>query len=516
MKKHISKKGFLKKDNSKIVKAIKIIDFGDIDGLYDSKLNDYFIDNNYWKSIIDSNKYFVIGRKGTGKSALYNWIQSKQYEKGLIISNLSFRDFPFEKLLALNDETFAKPNQYQSIWRNIIYTEICKMIIKDQKNPIDEIFIEIRKYVEYVFGEDLTELHKQITRQAEKSERGIKLLFKSMFGYEGKTSLEKTLDLSADSLDNISLINKKLEEYIFKYLLINNKTKYIIQFDQLDDNYTQYSNKADYFQCIISLFKAVYDINQSMRKLKINVQNIVYLRSDIYNSIDAFDSESARWDQFKFNLSWAIINKTDWKNPLLLNLINARIWATFKSLNEKDAFKLIFNHGMSLEDRGHKEDVFKYLVHRSFHRPRDIIQFSIKIQEEVLKSNEYYFRSIKNAEKEYSLWLLSEVANEIAPKINDLNKLYELLRLMGRNIFSISDFRRRYHRYKEIIKLDDDELLHILYSFGIITNIQENKFNKREFYSIIRNDRSVFNRDLKIEIHPGFSEGLYTSKFLKR
>lgn len=494
---------------SKRIDAIKYLDFGDIDGLYDPNLANYFVDNNYWESIINERKYFIIGRKGTGKSALYNWINNKQGDKGVLISNLSFKDFPFEKLLSLSDDNFSKPNQYQSIWRNIILSEISKLLIKDQNNIVDDEFREIKDFVLHVFGTDLSDLHKKVTKNASKSNIGLSLNF-----LKGGVENSAERELS-DSYYNITKINQSLDSTIRKYLKVNGKTKYVIQFDQLDDNYTSYIDNPNYFQCIISLFKAIYDINQTYRLENIDVQIIAYLRSDIYNSIDAFDAESARWDQYKFNLNWAIVNQTDWQNPSLLMIINKRIWASLKSLLNENAFQLLFEDGIALKDKKAGQSVFKYIIHRSFHRPRDVIQFCKKIQDEVKKSNDYFFRSIKNAEKEYSLWLLSEVANEIAPKVNNLDSLYELLRLLGSNPFSINDFKTRYNKYKALIKLDSEELLKILYSFGIISNISGHK-DYNEYYSIIRNDRSVFNRDLKIITHPGFYQGLYISKFLRK
>lgn len=51
------------------------VDFGDIDANADPNLDKYFIDNGYWNSIIDSPIYYVIGKKGTGKSALYKMLE---------------------------------------------------------------------------------------------------------------------------------------------------------------------------------------------------------------------------------------------------------------------------------------------------------------------------------------------------------------------------------------------------------------------------------------------------------
>jgi hypothetical protein len=494
---------------------LRNIDFGDIDGLYDPKINDYFIDYEFKDTILNQNIYFIIGRKGTGKSALYNWIHKNQVDNNNLITNLSFNNFPFEKLLKLSDDSFSKPNQYQSIWRNIIYSEIACLIVNDQTNPVDDSFKELKRYADYVFGNDLTELHKQVTKNARKTETGLSLKFENI-GYAKSSSNQNDLELN-DGFQNISKINARLDIVIRDYLKRCGNKQYLLQFDQLDDNYTSFVKNNDYTQCIISLFKSIYDINQRFRSESIPVKAIAYLRSDIYNQIDKFDAESARWDQYKLNLNWAIVNKDDWHNPKLLQVINKRISHSLENMYNANPFGVIFdNNRISLIENDRIQDVFKFIIHRTFQRPRDIIQFCIKIQNESKSTNELYFRTIKNAEKEFSLWLLSEIENEISPLINDISALYELLRLMGRNAYSITDFKKRYHSFSSKIGYDVEELLKILYSFGIIFNINFMGRGQTEYFSIIRNDRSVFNRDLKIATHNGFYQGLYTSKFLTR
>jgi energy-coupling factor transporter ATP-binding protein EcfA2 len=491
---------------------IKKIDFGDIDGLYDPNLVKNYLDFGFSDSIINGNIFFVLGRKGTGKSALYNYVNSIQGDKGILVSNLSFKNFPFEKLLELTDDNFSKPNQYQSIWRNIILSEYAKLIITDQSNPVEEIFNELKQYVDYVFGTDLIDLHKKVTKSAEKKGREIGFA-KRVFNIRGnrESSSEKEL---TESFENISRINERLEMLIISYLKLNGTTQYIVQFDQLDDNYNVYIDNQPYFQSLISLFKTVYDLNQTFRSQRIKAKTVAYLRSDIFYAVNAFDAESARWDQFKMSLNWAIINRSDWLKPKLRAIINRRI---SNSINIKgEPFSIVFNSDkLGLKENGRLIKPFKYIVHRSFHRPRDIIQFCIKIQQQVKETSSYYHTTVLNAEKEYSLWLLSELENEIAPRIKNTEALYELLRLMGRNFYSMSDFKSRFAKFSKDIDMDTEELLKFLYSLGIIFNVNPRK-DMTEIYSIIRNDRSVFNRDIMIKTHPGFYNGLYTSKFMKR
>lgn len=72
------------------VEYLKEIDFGDIDGLYEKRIMEFFYDEGFWEKIVEKDIYFVIGRKGTGKSAIYNWIKKMEGEKGALRSNLSF------------------------------------------------------------------------------------------------------------------------------------------------------------------------------------------------------------------------------------------------------------------------------------------------------------------------------------------------------------------------------------------------------------------------------------------
>jgi hypothetical protein len=284
----------------------------------------------------------------------------------------------------------------------------------------------------------------------------------------------------------------------------------------LDDNFNRYTNNDEYFQCIISLFKVIYNISLTFRKYGIPVKIIGYLRSDIFYSINQYDSESARWYQYKYNINWAIINRNDWFNARLLQLINKRIDASI-NIRKENVFPIIFDKELiNLKENGRLTNLFTYIIHRTFHRPRDLIQFCLKIKQEVETDNYISYHQIENAEKEYSLWLLTEIENEIGTKIKDTTALYEFLRELGSNDYSISDFKVKYGRFQKALIIDYEELLDVLYSIGIIMNVNNYSNGKREIFSIVRNDRSVFNHDLRILTHYGFYKGIYVSKFLKK
>ena len=488
------------------IRIFKSIDFGSIDGLNDKHLTSYFLDKNYWAKLINGKEFFVIGRKGTGKSAIYTWLYEQQFKQGVLIENLSFKNFPFEKLLKLSDDDFSKPNQYQSIWRNIILSEVAALIVKDQLVSTDAEFLEIKKFVEYRFGKDLTELHQKVMTTTTKKDGGLKSNF-----IEASKGSSKEIELG-DGFENITTINKRLEQLIRSFLKRNRTRRYVVQFDQLDDNYTTYVNNQAYFQCIISLFKAIYDLNVTFDYEGIPVKVIAYLRSDIYYEINTYDPDSARWDDHKYVLNWSIINQRDWYSPPLLQLINLRILKSYPTLKTaKSPFhELLKDEDLGILDDGFKIKPFKYIIHRTFHRPRDIVQFCKYIQNEVKETDQLDYRTIFNAEKKYSDWLLGEVANEIGPQIKHTKTLYAFLRTLGSRPFNKRYFVDQFVRGRnQNIEKSPQALMRFLYRLGVIMNINELN-GQREFYSIIRNERTELDDRMKMMLHSGVIKGLHT------
>lgn len=485
------------------IDLLKQIDFGDIDGYGDPNLDQYFLDNDYWNRVINNKAYFVIGRKGTGKSAIYRMIKEQSLDKGILVENKDFGDFPFEKLLQLDDQNFAKPNQYQSVWENLILNIFAKLIADTPGcTEAGNMYYEhIEKYAKSCLG-DIVVMHKELITRTSRSGVGLNFDF-----LDGTHEAEESLSIG-NGQNNISMINSALEKLILDYFMTcENSKKIIIQFDRLDDNYNQYQDIEQYYQAIISLFKVVYHLNQEFRLRKIdNAKVVLYLRSDILKELGKRDAESARWDDYCLEINWAIMNKDEWKHSKLMQMIEKRIFASLHKDNI--GFEAIFERNdMDLRSRsGRVQDIFQYMVERTMHRPRDLIQFCKYVKKEVEESNNLYFRTIKNAEKHYGHWLVnSEIANEINPVLKNTEPLYELLKLLGRRPFTMSDFNDRYKAI-EGLELTSEKLVYYLYDVGMIQNI-DTSTPQRNYRSSFRN-KGRLDRNMKMIIHPGVWIGI--------
>lgn len=460
------------------------IDFGDITGEGDPKLFDYFLNDNYWDKIINNKVFFVTGRKGTGKSTIYRFLEKEAANKGAIVTNSDCAAFPFEKLLRLSDDDFSRPNQYQSIWKNIVLSYFISQISLNNLEEYDNLhYLEIKKYYQQFLGNgEICNLHKDIVQKTQKTSLGLQNPYLSAHNDSEESS---TFSLRTE---NISQINEKLFSLIVNFFIATkNYTKYIIQFDRLDDNYNLYQKKTEYYDVILCLCKVAYSINQSFREKNIdNAKIIVYLRSDIIRKINERDAESARFSDFIYELQWAIINKNDWINPRLLQMINRRIEAS--NMKGEGNFEEVFpNNYINLRNQ---QDVFQYIVNRSFHRPRDLVKFCKLIREEAVKTGLLYYRTVKDAEKKYSQWFLfDELANEINPILNDkVDATHQLLRMMGREPFSLESFKIQYDKSQEKILSNHEVLLKYLYQVGIVFNTGKDQLGRHNIRSIVRND----------------------------
>ena len=105
----------------------------------EAKLEDnakYFFNSKEVDSVTNSDKCFVIGRKGSGKSAICEHVVSqKSYNK--FSQKLSFKNFPLNELYHLDNIQFTPPIQHITLWKYLICSTICKLMTQNKGiNPV--------------------------------------------------------------------------------------------------------------------------------------------------------------------------------------------------------------------------------------------------------------------------------------------------------------------------------------------------------------------------------------------
>lgn len=92
----------------------------------------YFYHMTEVETILAGSKNYVIGRKGTGKTAISEFILGKGKNKdGVFCEKLSFKNFPFNALYELSNSKYTPPNQYITLWKYLIYSVICRLMLQN-------------------------------------------------------------------------------------------------------------------------------------------------------------------------------------------------------------------------------------------------------------------------------------------------------------------------------------------------------------------------------------------------
>lgn len=78
----------------------------------------------------------VIGRKGSGKTAICRYFETEKNYKQFSLK-LSFKEFPFNILYALEDKSFTTPSQYISLWKYFINNSVLMLMMKNQNVSSD-------------------------------------------------------------------------------------------------------------------------------------------------------------------------------------------------------------------------------------------------------------------------------------------------------------------------------------------------------------------------------------------
>lgn len=243
----------------------------------DDNLQYYFIKTRQYEEIKRGDKELVLGRKGSGKSALFSIIAKEaQNCPDTIPVKISFdgEDFVYIENW-LKSHNFLEPLnddfKYSLAWKNFILNEIIYSSI-----PYIEYFDDTLKQKLVQDGVINDSSWKRFATAIFNVFKGGKL--QSSFG-------EVELDFS--SLTSLSLTDKEKIREALTNLIKNNTFSIVI--DNLDEPWKNNDNMNAWLRGL------VFSIRQLKRDYK-NLKIVAFLRTDIYEIIskgsDLFDSKS--------------------------------------------------------------------------------------------------------------------------------------------------------------------------------------------------------------------------------
>lgn len=461
----------------------------------EAKLEDskYFFMYKEVQAILNNRKCYVIGRKGAGKSAICNYITSiKEYN--VFSSKLSFKAFPFNAIYGLEDNSFKQPNQYITIWKYIIYSNVLKLMVQNQS-----VEQNVRTELEKIYPKvTIKNLASEVTEWTS-VEFGIDIL-----GNGGSLKVDRNKSKGATNWKEYVDV---MEDIIINYC---GRAKYYIVFDELDDDYKDVTLNQEfkaYKELLTSLFKAVQDVKSVLSKERgFNIMPVIFLRNDIYAHIK--DADKNKWDDLSIEL--------EWDTDKLKQLLAYRIFQDDPIRNgapdfEKEWHRIFSNEpihaGLGRRKLMH---TFDYMANSTLLRPRDFIKFIKACCEEVVDAQEYVTPDIlHHVDRAFSNYIKQEFRDELYPILPDIDRIFDVLSYQRQWIFSPDSFKDAYLKEKQlgnIIEPNVDKVLETLYNFSVIGVVNKNNESKHYFKYI--NTNMAYNRYEKIVIHRGLFKAL--------
>ncbi|MCD8366370.1 MAG: hypothetical protein LUC83_11380 [Clostridiales bacterium] len=402
------------------------------------------------ESIKNGKKCYVIGRKGMGKTAIAEYLYN-QREANVFSERLSFKNFPFNLLYSLDDDTYTSPNQYITIWKYLIYNAICKMMAKNES-----LESELLNVLRSMYPQEPIRTLKKLVPKWTADGFGVDILGcgANISGVSKKT---ETMDwkTKADLFEDI------IEEYI-------DDSYYYILIDELDEDFRDFETEGQrkvYVYLLTSLFKAVQDIRAYFKDCDINIRPVVFLRSDIYAFIK--DSDKNKWSEYRLDLTWT--------PEKLYNMICHRLSVSSRGKwSDEEVWSELFRHKyVYMGNRGHnKMKTFDYITRSTHWRPRDYIHYILQCSQRALDKGDTCILSpvVKEADKEFSEYLKGEIVDETFAVLPNIDQTLSVLSQIRKQTFAPAEFLQAYSAACSAGEDESKLILLQLFEHGIIGN----------------------------------------------
>lgn len=436
-------------------------------------------------------KSSVLGRKGSGKTAVAEHVRGL-HNHNVFIRSISFKNFPFNELYKLEDNSYTSPSQYTTIWKYIIYVSICGMM-SDNAAIDPGVSGELSKYFAFDVERGLARSVSKIT------DRGGGF---TLFG-NGVNATQKKIVVENDA-------SWQERSEILEGLILDNidDSVYYIVIDELDEDYKDVFERdmsKKYKDLLTSLFKAVQDVRRKMRK-SANVRPIIFLRSDIYELLQ--DNDKNKWQDSALKLVWSEASLRD-LTAFRLSRANGEK-ATILPFDEliDELFTTDATRAGGLRRRRH---VFHYILAYTLRRPRDIISYIRECAKFALENGNGRIspNDFSRVNKEYSLRMRQEFRDEIQGAIPCIDAVFDTLSLLRKQIFQFTEFKQKFDEAVNKGEIDTplgfEEVCKILFHYSVIGN-QPSQKNAKIFQYLYPSSRINFRE--KAVLHPSLLQAL--------
>ena len=369
-------------------------------------LGSYFVESPQSISLLDDGFKIIVGRKGTGKSALAHITRDKlEEQKKTAVRVITPKGYELEQVLRVVKGTNLPlgGSVVGALWRYAIGTEALAAVWEKIENRVvDDSWSQsearIRETIESYEG--LTELSFASRIALLARRQGIQLDPEDnvpegkLLGQLQRTQLRQLRDLVCDFLT--------LEDW-----------RLVIVIDDIVPRWTSVEERIEYGEVLLSFFEAARDLWREWNRYVTRhngrpLSMLVFVRSDIFSSMLSNEQEPDRISHE--NLQWEDVES-------LLDLVARRMDASVPE--QRLYWPDILDEDLSVE-------MLRQFVHTSIlYRPRDMIFFFSRVlfHADRRRAKAIGRRDLRVALTDYSEYAFKALAAEWCPQIPNVGDL---------------------------------------------------------------------------------------------
>jgi hypothetical protein len=436
----------------------EIEEFGRIDAESELQLGEFFLRTDAYKRIEDQQHPVVVGRKGTGKTAIYKVLLQRASDLSNVhAAGLLFANYPWGAHADVQDTDAAPVERYSASWQFLILIELAKLALRN-KDSIPA-------------GEDVKKAASVLDKFIRTNWGQVNYKFKDTFkkrnysfNFEPKFAGASLASLRVDQVarDRLAGFLTEANRWLMFCLghVLSSDDWYFVLFDELDRGYDPAD--SEYADRLIGLILASRDVFQWADDSGLDVSPTLFLRSDIYEEL-SFPDKNKVSDNLVEPLTWT--DDDEGENSLKA-LIDQRI-RVIAGVDVDDPWTLVFDDQLM---RG-TQPKHKHMAARTYLRPRDMIKFGNLCLERAQQADDERItnRNIADARPSYSQYVVKELDDEIHEAVPQWKRYLDLLRRVHKLRFERSEFETAFDASKlGRLGVTPDEVLEVLYQFSVI------------------------------------------------
>jgi hypothetical protein len=466
------------------------INWGDDSAEKDPYLLEYFVDSAAYTRMRSKSKSMVIGRKGSGKSALRKKLEEDfANDQNTYVINLSPKYNSIRSVL--NDQeivsNYGEEIFFQHTWLRQILLDMLCQIGDEAKGRFAADSMEFARRISL----DLNRTSKDLVENISEVLGKIKVKAGSIgeLGIQVEQELRNIADVQS------------LEHHALK--LANGGAKFVVLADDLDlgwDNTTTANNM------LLGLLAAANHLTAQSS----NIFIALFLREDVYALLVSHTQHADKYRN---------VERIRWEKQALVEILENRIAFNLRQRGvtiNTNPFSYVFPETIGTSNTDN------WLIERTLSRPRELIQLARYYTESVNGS----FPSdgaLKDSETNYSSWKLDDLCAEYSNQYSGLIQLFAY--------WKTKFFRHKYHlsgsEIREMLlqimaeapinqawfnnlvaRTDVDGLLQLLYDIGFLGDfVLGGEGGSKTFYSYIERHEPKFE---EVQVHPCFRKAVNT------